>query len=194
MADNKRFILIAITPEFPVADECAKIEAIILAGWDRVHLRHPQFEEDDMRSLLRVIPVELLSHVSLHSCPVAAVELGAGGVHLNSRLSALPNQWSGVVSRSCHSLEEVSMCVAGYDYVTLSPVFDSISKPGYSAREFGSVPQVPPVVALGGVTPESLPTLRETGYAGAAMLGAIPWTGSVSDVKEFATNTISLLC
>ena len=59
--------------------------------------------------------------------------------------------------------------------MTLSPVFDSISKQGYrSAFDPDSLRpwlEGKRVVALGGVTPERIPLLRDAGFSGAAMLG-----------------------
>lgn len=84
-----------------------------------------------------------------------------------------------MLSRSCHSLEEVEAC-EGFDYLTLSPVFNSISKPGYLSAfsleklraEAASLLLQRKVFALGGVTPALLPSIAEAGFAGAAMVGA----------------------
>jgi thiamine-phosphate pyrophosphorylase len=66
------------------------------------------------------------------------------------------------------------------DYAFLSPIFDSISKEGYAAAGFDSAElaqvlcKAPmPVYALGGITPERLPAVRDMGFAGAGILGAV---------------------
>ena len=66
------------------------------------------------------------------------------------------------------------------DYVTLSPVYPSISKPGYESQvnliaevRAADKTALPPLIALGGVTFEKLDELRNAGFAGAAMLGAL---------------------
>ncbi|MDD6809054.1 MAG: thiamine phosphate synthase, partial [Bacteroidales bacterium] len=41
---------------------------------------------------------------------------------------------AAMLSVSCHSLEELSAHKAKFDYLFLSPIFDSISKKGYSGR------------------------------------------------------------
>ena len=65
--------------------------------------------------------------------------------------------------------------IGRYSYVTLSPIFDSISKMGYVSKfrldELPAALAGKRVVALGGVTPEAFPALREAGFIGAAMLG-----------------------
>lgn len=83
------------------------------------------------------------------------------------------------------------MC-AGLDYITLSPVFDSISKPGYTSVEFGPLPSGVTVIGLGGVTTDRAVQLKARGFAGAAMLGAIPWQGTVTEITGFATKTLEI--
>ena len=113
----------------------------------------------------------LQDHLSL------APEYGVGGVHPTSRFPVAPEGWTGLVSRSSHSLGEVAMC-RDADYVFLSPVFDSISKSGYSSAftdaQLRSAPEIDGhVYALGGVRPEHFPLLAEYGFGGAALLGHV---------------------
>ena len=87
----------------------------------------------------------------------------------------------GFRTRSCHSLEEVRHYKKEYDYLFLSPIFDSITKVGYRAgfREEelqeasmkGIIDEK--VVALGGVTFESIDFLKGLNFGGVAMIGGI---------------------
>lgn len=188
MADDRPLSLIAFTPPEPVADEGAKIAALIDEGWAWVHLRHPNEQSLNMIWLISTIPAEARRRVKLHEWFDLAKVFNLGGVHLNSRWPTPPADFVGSISKSCHTVAEVSEC-QGFDYVTLSPVFDSISKPGYMASEFdlSQLPEPrPKIIALGGVTPERLGDVKALGFDGAAMLGAIPWQGSVDDVRQFA--------
>ena len=169
--------LIAISlPEFH-SDEARQITRLLADGafW-RVHLRKPGAKPDDLRRLLDSVPAELYPRLSLHDFFDIAEERSLGGVHLNSRNPDAPAGWTGMTSRSCHSTAELKEH-AGLDYLFLSPVFDSISKPGYhSAFSLDSLHASgllgPNIFALGGVTPERLPALADAGFGGAAMLGA----------------------
>lgn len=185
------FRLIAITPPAPVTDEAAKIAALLDAGWWRVHLRHPGADDATLEEIISRIPAVIRGRVSMHDSFGLAVKYGIGGVHLNRRTPAAPEGWPGTVSRSCHSVGEALMC-AGLDYITLSPVFDSISKPGYTGVEFGALPSGVTVIGLGGVTPERAAQLKARGFAGAAMLGAIPWQATVREITGFATKTLEI--
>lgn len=77
------------------------------------------------------------------------------------------------------------------DYVTLSPIFDSISKEGYNSKfnkkdlifldKNGSSVVTTKVVALGGVTPERVDIVRQLGFDGFAVLGALLGSSSITD-------------
>ena len=78
------------------------------------------------------------------------------------------------------------------DYLFLSPIFDSISKEGYRSAFTPAVLREAAargllgerVAALGGVRPELLPTLRDLGFGGAALLGCIWRDVSSAGLRE----------
>ena len=82
-----------------------------------------------------------------------------------------------MIGRSCHSIEEVKNST-DVDYCFLSPIYDSISKKGYTSHFSAEILTnacregiiTERVFALGGITPELLPQL-EWGFGGAVMLG-----------------------
>ncbi len=170
--------LIAITPPEILENEVRRIVQLLDGGKiSRIHIRHPRVDERIIRKLLESIPPMYYPRLSLHDSHHLAAEYCLGGVHLNGRNPMVPGDFTGLVSRSCHSAGEVYDS-EGLDYVFLSPVFDSISKPGYQSafapaelRNILAQARVR-VYALGGVTPERLPELESLGFYGAAMLGA----------------------
>lgn len=152
----------------------------------RVHLRKPGSAAEDMRRLVESLPEELRPRLTLQDHLRLAPEYGVGGVHPTSRFPEIPPGWRGLVSHSCHSLDELAMC-RDADYMFLSPVFDSISKSGYASafsdaqlREAAGRQIGPRVYALGGVRPENFPLLREYGFGGAALLGHV-WKDSSAE-------------
>jgi thiamine-phosphate pyrophosphorylase len=173
-----RFLIVVITSPEPVENEPEKITLLLKSGVDYVHIRKPGWTEDETRRLIADIPMNLRPRLRLHDHFGLAQELSLGGVHLNARNPEAPSDVVSV-SRSCHSVEEV-LCSGDCCYVTLSPIFDSISKHGYrSAFDLDKIKDMITgrhVIALGGVTPEAFPMLREKGFSGAALLGYI-WNG-----------------
>lgn len=90
-----------------------------------------------------------------------------------------------VVGQSCHDADEVHAAeTGGVDYVTLSPVFLTDSKPGYGpalgvARLADLVAQTTVAVyALGGIeTPDQVRSCRQAGAAGVAVMGTVMRSG-----------------
>lgn len=181
--------LIAITRPCFFEGEHNAICSLIDRGWWRIHIRKPDADPASMARLLAAIPENYRHAISLHDHLHLADEYGLGGVHLNMRNPRPPLHWHGMVSRSCHSLEEVAL-YSRLDYLTLSPVFDSISKPGYKSRF--DLSDLDPkslhnVFALGGVTHSLLPQLSAAGFAGAAMLSEA-WK-TTDYMLQFITHT-----
>ena len=167
---------IAITPPDPFTDEARQIAMILDRGWDFVHLRHLGASTRDIKSIIESVPQRLHDRLKLHSHFDLLNEFNLGGIHLNSRCPQPPPLYRGPRSRSCHSVKEAAETASDFDYVTLSPIFDSISKHGYrgdfSHEELMSIP-VGKVVALGGITPERIAEISKYPFAGFAMLGYI---------------------
>lgn len=84
-----------------------------------------------------------------------------------------------MVSISFHSLLSMLEDNSNYTYVFLSPVFDSISKRGYSgafshSNLRSSLSKTKHnVMALGGVKADVVQTVNELGFGGMAVLGAM---------------------
>ena len=184
---------IVITQPYFITNE---VDAIVRLfderGIDRLHVRKPEASEDEVAALISSIPACFYPHISIHDHHALAVRYGLGGIHLNSRHPVLPEEWQGLVSISCHSIAELASCLKQndtkgcdslmsyrYDYLSLSPIFDSISKQGYhaaftremieDARRRGIICQK--VLALGGVTFDRLSEVREMGFGGGMILG-----------------------
>lgn len=168
-------IIVITLPDHGVENEPDRISAMLESGLiDRVHIRKPEMQPKDMSRLISNIPQELHKKLSIHSNPELLREFTGIGWHFSA--TRHDAACTGLRSRSCHSPAEAADWADRCDYVTLSPVFDSISKPGYLSAGFMTVEECLSnrkgnVVALGGVSPEKIPLLKERGYIGAAMLG-----------------------
>lgn len=172
--------IVITLPEF-VDGEAERIVGMLCNGTDLIHIRKPKKPVEEVARLIGEIPEEYHSRLTLHdNFELLERFPKIGGVHLNSRNPTCNNVGKRRLSRSCHSLEEVKTCKDSFDYVFLSPIFDSISKVGYQsaftdevlleAVKEGIIDDK--VYALGGVTEEKLPLLKRYGFGGYAMLGA----------------------
>lgn len=103
----------------------------------------------------------------------------ADGVHL-AGFDRFPKSYHGIVGRSCHGLDDVRQAeLDGVDYVIISPVFETESKPGYGPplglAGLGRIARQAhvPVYALGGIDRGRVAACRDAGAAGVAVQGAV---------------------
>jgi thiamine-phosphate pyrophosphorylase len=179
-------VIILSKPEF-FDGETALVNELFAQGMPRLHLRKPQASDDEMNDWLERIVPAFRPLIVVHDHHELARLYQLGGIHLNSRYP-VPPEWVGVerrlrpftVSRSCHSIAELSVGTlqSPLDYLFLSPIFDSISKPGYASAfsyeelmTAKAVGLLSSAYALGGVTLERFPEVERLGFRGAAILG-----------------------
>lgn len=187
---------IVITSPGFIQGEADFIDRLFGHGLDRLHLRKPGADIGECRRLLDGISREWLPRIVVHDNFGLCREYGLGGVHLNGRNPMAPPNHEGSVSRSCHSLEEISRYKGECDYLTLSPIFNSISKQGYmaafgpgqlaAARDSGLIDRR--VIALGGVTLENIPRVKELGFGGVAILGDVWQRMADGSVDEYLAS------
>ncbi len=194
-------IVITCPDYFP--NEAEQIIRLFEDGLQILHLRKPNSSLADYERLIREIPAQYHNRIVLHEHFHLVKKYGLRGMHLKAspnpskggellahdilmsneqRHTSPPSGGLGgaTLSKSCHTIEELRD-IDGFDYVFLSPVFDSISKIGYQsafsdevlqkASEDGLINEK--VIALGGVTFENMGLLKKYNFGGVAMLGAV---------------------
>lgn len=134
---------------------------------------------------------ELISYLSdcypdrivLHQTYEWAEQYPIKGIHLPQKEYCHYEKWDKkyrIISTSFHTLDEIQNNNFAFEYVFLSPVFESISKKDYmpvitqkEIKNFLSEYKKIPIIALGGCMPKHIPFLQELGFMGVAFLGAI---------------------
>lgn len=170
-----------ITPPKFFIEEDKILTALFEEGLDILHLRKPDTVPMYSERLLSLIPQQYHKRIVTHDHFYLKEEFNLMGVHLNSRNPNIPLNYKGHVSCSCHSMEEVRQKKGHFNYVFMSPIFDSISKKEYlsnfstdelkKASKEGLIDKK--VIALGGISPENIRTIKQYGFGGAAILGDI---------------------
>ncbi|MBV8507024.1 MAG: thiamine phosphate synthase [Alphaproteobacteria bacterium] len=161
-------------------------DAIFAGGCRWLSLREKDLPPAERLALLSVLVAlgrRWGATVTVHEDVDAAAEAGAGGVHLpsgSSPAAARARLPDGLIGASAHSAREASALLgSGADYVTISPVFITASKPGYGpAIGLGGlaeiVARVPgPVIALGGINAANAPLCVSAGASGVAVMGDV---------------------
>ncbi len=187
--------VLLVSPFTDVPNEQYVLNLLFCEGLTHFHLRKANYSTRQMVAYLDRIPVIFRPHVILHSHFELIEEYGLRGAHFTRkdnyadyvrqhkpRLQA-DGRAFGHQSFSLHSISEIKRTEPIYDYLFLSPIFDSISNQGYNSkfrihdlhRFLQQKTDRPAVIALGGVTDTVVKSVFETGFDGMALLGYI-WT------------------
>lgn len=167
------------------------VDAALDGGCRWILLREPDLDTAALTTLAH----ELLPKCRARGAGLAvsadletAAAIAADGLHLPQRL-ADPDRIerararlgpSALIGISCHAQAEADAAAGlGADYITMSPVFLTESKPGYGPaigldglREYVSRLSVP-VVALAGIGEANAAAVRAAGAAGIAVMGNV---------------------
>ena len=211
MEDRSRFITIGFTEpgewESPLDEADGIIRYLTSDAIDLFHIRKTGENPDYTSALLEAVPRELRGRLILHSHYSLWNKFNPGGIHFKETVPeeiyrrAIANR--GIVSAGAHSIKELEkkselidkdtqdlLSVAYGEneplrYIFLSPIYDSISKTGYSSRFTLENPELlqavsqHPTIALGGIKPAFFSELYDAKFAGAALLGYL-WSPKTS--------------
>lgn len=151
------------------------------------HLRKPGISYEGLVTYLSKIPSEFYCKIVIHQHIEVLEKFQLKGFHCTREFLEEHGEYFQELrqkyldysfSKSCHTLEELDD-IGAYNYVFISPVFDSISKANYTANYPLDVlnnalkNKKIPVVALGGINHENIPQLQKSNFSGIAVLGYI---------------------
>jgi thiamine-phosphate diphosphorylase len=160
---------------------------MLQGGCRFLQLRCKGWPADDVVVVGRALAASCAVHgarLLANDDPGVALAMGADGVHLGQTDGALAAARrilpTGILGRSTNTPAELAAAIAeGADYVAFGPVFSTptLSRPkavrglaGLSATRAGTRL---PLVAIGGITPENLESVRTAGADAWAVIGAI---------------------
>jgi len=163
----------------PVINEASIITALFSNGLELLHIRKPFNTITDTEELITNIPKEFHNRIVIHQHYQLTNYFALKGIHKKSNTKENISEYN-IISTSCHSFAELSS-KNDYQYVFLSPIFNSISKDGYKsqftfeelkeAKKEGVIDSK--VIALGGINPQNIGIVKELGFGGVAILGYI---------------------
>lgn len=167
------------------------VEAALSGGCRWILLREPDLDTAALTQIGRKIAAICArrgARLFVSADVDAAAACGATGLHLPQRLArsdavAAARDRLGeqsLIGVSAHSATEIAAADAlGADYVTLSPVLATESKPGHGPalgvdglRTHVEAHAIP-IVGLGGLSQATIAPVRRSGAAGAAVMGDV---------------------
>lgn len=189
--------LIVISSPTNIEEEYKTILLLFKAGLEYFHLRKPNLSFSEFDYFLNQIPKEYLNRVIIHQHHELIEKYPLKGVHYTkytNNFKYLDFKYLIHRSKSCHSLQEIQENSFDYNYVFLSPIYPSISKPGYqNSFDFDRLKtflkdraKLPEIIALGGINADRIPEINKIGFDGVAILGTI-WQENTVDrrLKKF---------
>ncbi|MGM9640823.1 MAG: thiamine phosphate synthase [Faecousia sp.] len=167
-------------------DFLTRLEEIAAAHPAGIILREKDLSQGEYRCLAARVMELCRVHETpciLHTFVNAAIDLGASSIHLP--LPVLRNLTKEQKARfshigaSCHSPGEAREAEKlGCAYITAGHVFDTDCKRGLPGRGLSFLREVCeavtiPVYAIGGIGPENIAAVRETGAAGGCVMSGL---------------------
>jgi len=179
-------------------------ETVFAGGCRWFSLREKDLPPEERRALLGALLTlgrRFGAVVTAHEDIEAVAAVGADGVHLpssGSPVAARARLPGALIGASAHSADQAAALLrAGADYVTLSPVFLTASKPGYGpalgldglARIVAQVPG--DIIALGGIIPQNAAACLATGARGIAVMGEVMRAADPQATVELILQTMN---
>ena len=178
-------LLLVTDRRLAARDLASVVDDAVSAGARWVWFRDKDLERQERLALARQILAAIGGRavMTVGSDIGLAMELGLKAVHLSMAADVAEARQNlgaqALNGLSAHSLVDVARAKAmGADYITLSPIFETMSKPGYgpclglgilrAATAVGI-----PIIALGGINPELVKAVMDEGVDGVAVMGGI---------------------
>lgn len=179
---SKPVLVVVVSLGSFINDEALLINAMFECGLDIYHLRKHEASAEQINGFMQQIAPAYRDKIAVHQCHNHPIPSGVKRLHYPS--GARPprdalRRSPYIVSTSCHSMNEYQHLESGWSYAFISPIFPSISKPGYGtdsridlpfpAEQSNGIKRI----ALGGLKKENLEKLVGCGADGVAFRGAV---------------------
>lgn len=210
--NREKLELIVISNPSPLEHEFDFVNQMFEEGLNRFHLRKPDLDKAGYLKALQLIKPQFLNRVILHDHFALALKYNVRGFYIKNEVLQKNSKELELVmkgakrkglllSTGVHSIDELASVPKTVDYMFLSPVFDSTSKPGYkanidlekAAKAINMSSKKQKIIALGGIDLHNLGIVKNTGFDGAAVLGAI-WQSEnpVVRLKQLNSKVLEL--
>ncbi len=171
--------LIIMTKATFFVEEDKILTTLFEEGMENLHLYKPGSEPIYSERLLTLLPNDYYKRITVHDHFYLREEFGLRGIHLNNSTDSVPVNYRGNVSRTCHSIEELSTAKKESKYVFLKTIFDSQTNPDdkqtlsydmlKAASKKGLIDKK--VYAMGGINIDNIRLCQELGFGGVVICG-----------------------
>ncbi len=182
--------LILLTHPQEQPKETISVNHFFEAGLTRLHIHKPDLNPTALKDYIGAIDEKWHPNIVLHAYPnnlgnehpLNIIPYKLKGIHQPERVRQeampLPDKFK-VVSTSFHYINDMLDCKGDYEYLFISPVFNSISKQGYEAAfnldDIKKALEIcqHQVIALGGIAADKIEQAKTLGFYGVGVLGGV---------------------
>lgn len=174
--------MIVMSNAFPIDGEVNTMRQLLELGV-MLHIRKPLIDKAELAKLIGALGTEYLSQIVLHQQHSLAPELGIDRLHLNSQHRPNIAEQTSIdkykYSTSTHDINEFNALCDRWNYAFLSPMYPSLSKPGYGVSNSvkhqlsDRLNKRVKLIALGGIDRHNMVEVLSLGADDIALLGAI---------------------
>ncbi|MBI4930053.1 MAG: thiamine phosphate synthase [Bacteroidetes bacterium] len=192
--------LILISPSERKDSELAYLLNMFEQGLPIYHLRKTKFSTRELKNFIAEIPEKYHERIVIHTHHELVIKFNLKGIYISRSHKKrkyrtwLRMQWFKfkkrklILSTSFRSIEDILDHNPKYDYVFLSPVFDSLSgnfQAGFSEHDLQTALRQTKynVIARGGVSVDTVEKAKTLGFSGIAFYSSI-WK-SKNPLEEF---------
>ena len=172
------------------------VSELLDAGVNAIQLREKDLSDTKLLRLAQPIAALCQNYgakLFINTNARIALEIGAAGVHLPTDAVETQTSSNLYIGSSVHTLNAAQKRAAeAVDFVTYSPIYPTVSKPGYGpAVGIAGLAEVAtgiklPVFALGGITPARVPECLAAGAFGVAVMsGVMSMKGAGKRAKRY---------
>jgi thiamine-phosphate pyrophosphorylase len=180
--------------------EPALVVKLFELGLETFHLRKPRYSTNEMKEYLNKIPSQFHNRIVIHSHHRLCLHYSLKGIHLTrTHMKRKFRLWINLrlinmkrsritISTSFRKLASLYEEENKYDYVFLSPIFDSISgkfQAGFNVHSLKAAISKTPftIIARGGVDIQKMNKIQEVGFFGLTLNSSL-WN-SPDPITEF---------
>jgi len=198
--------MIVITNPIPITNEIDTIHSLFENGLELLHIRKPDFSEEEMKAFLLKIGLKYKDRLVLHQHHQLAEAFEINRIHFTEKMRNETSKeklkfWKEKIfhlSTSIHKMEDFNFLGNVFEYAFLSPVFPSISKENYLPKYDFTVEIKKRInfttrfVALGGISSENIHQALAFGFDDVALLGTI-WNNNkpIENFEQCQQNALS---
>jgi len=190
-------MLIVISNPVPLDEEANIINALFNEELELLHIRKPEASVDELRALIEKIDSKYHHQIALHQHHQLTRDFRIKRLHFTEAKRKEMSEEElitiraadNILSTSIHQTEDYNTLQTSFQYTFFGPVFNSISKQGYTSMitqdfVFPIQKNQTKVLAIGGIDATNIQQAIKMQFDGAAVLGTI-WQKPEESIQQF---------